>query len=59
MKTLKVRVANQELNALEDLLYCVLNKRQDREARKKVCKLWGRLVAAWARGLAPRRSQAS
>ena len=59
MKTLKIRVANAELNALEDLLYCVLNKRQERDARKKVCKLWNRLVSAWARGLAPRRSQAS
>lgn len=47
MRILKVRVANPELDALEDLLYCVLNKRQERDARKKACKLWNRLVRAW------------
>jgi hypothetical protein len=47
MKTLKIRVANADLNALEDLLYCVLNKRQERDAHKRACKLWNRLVSAW------------
>lgn len=47
MKTLKVRVANPELDALEDLLYCILTKRQEHTAMKKVRKLWHRLVVAW------------
>lgn len=47
MKLLKVRVANPELDALEDLLYCVLSKRKERNARKKVSRLWRKLVCAW------------
>lgn len=47
MKSLKVRVSNDQLNALEDLLYCVLNRRQQRDAEQKAKKLWHTLVVAW------------
>lgn len=52
MKTLKVLVANRQLNALKDLLYCELNPRQKRDAEREVKKLWHGLVVAWDK---PRR----
>lgn len=47
MKTLKVRISNGQLNALEDLLYCVLKPWQQRDAEQKARKLWHSLVIAW------------
>lgn len=49
MKTMKVRVTNRQLNALEDLLYCELKPCQKRNLEGEVKNLWKALVTAWDR----------
>lgn len=46
-KVLQVEVHNSDLNALEDLLYCILTTREKRNAKEKTKRLWNTLVGAW------------
>jgi len=46
-KIIQVEINNSDLNALEDLLYCVLNPRKRRDAEDRVKRLWNSLVGAW------------
>lgn len=52
-KTVKVELFNSDLNALEDLLYCILTKKEKRIAEEKVKRLWNSLVGAWDKPLGP------
>jgi transcriptional regulator with XRE-family HTH domain len=46
-KVIQVELNNSDLNALEDLLYCILTSRGKRDAEEKVKRLWNVLVEAW------------
>jgi hypothetical protein len=47
MRKITVNVANRELNALEDLLFCKLEKRAYKRAHRESNRLWHKLVRAW------------
>lgn len=46
-KVIQVELNNSDLNALEDLLYCILTPRDKRNAEEKAKRLWNALVGAW------------
>jgi histidinol phosphatase-like enzyme len=46
----KVEIRNKQLDALEDLLYCKLTKKEEEDARKQVIKLWHSLIDAYEKG---------
>jgi len=46
-RTIRVKVKNKQLNALEDLLYVELSEEQKEKYIKKAKKLWGKLVRAY------------
>ena len=47
MKSIKLKVKNKWLNALEDLLYAELNDKEAAKNRKTAAKLWHKLVKAY------------
>ncbi len=47
MKTIKVKIKNKWLNALEYLLYCELNEEEKAKAIKQSQKLWHVLVRVY------------
>lgn len=47
MKKVKVKIKNSWLNALEDLLFANLDKKQKKTALQKSSKLWHTLVAIY------------
>jgi hypothetical protein len=51
-KIIKVGVWDKQLDALEDLLYIKLTKKEEERARKRVKKLWQLLVEAYETGKA-------
>ncbi len=46
-KKIKVTVKNKQLNALEDLLYCITSKAEKEKNKKLAKKLWTKLVTAY------------
>ena len=44
MKKIRIKVRNKELDGLEDMLYCELTDLQEVLAKKRVRKLWRRMV---------------
>ena len=47
MRKITLKVSNKELNALEDLLFCKLEKRDYTRAHRESNRLWHKLVRAW------------
>lgn len=46
-KVIQIEINNSDLNALEDILYCILTPREKRDAEERVKRLWNTLVEAW------------
>ena len=46
-REVRVKVANAELDALEDILFCVLTDREYTKAHRLAKKLWIRLCRAY------------
>jgi transcriptional regulator with XRE-family HTH domain len=46
-KVIQVELNNSDLNALEDLLYCILTPKERRLAEEKAKRIWNALVVAW------------
>ena len=49
-KIVKVEISEKQLDALEDLLYCKLTKKNEESARKQLKKLWYSLIDAYETG---------
>jgi transcriptional regulator with XRE-family HTH domain len=46
-KVIQAEINNSDLNALEDILHCVLTPKNRRIAEEKARRLWNALVTAW------------
>lgn len=46
-KKITISISNNELDAMEDFLFCQLPKKEEEKSRKKSSVVWHRLVRAF------------